>query len=57
MLSPFQVFPLENPYPIPRPPASMRVLPYPPMDLCLPAVAFPYPGTSSTLRPKGLSSH
>jgi hypothetical protein len=26
MLSPFPVFPLENAYPIPHPPASMRVL-------------------------------
>ena len=30
MVSPFQVSPLKLPYSIPLPPASIRVLPYPP---------------------------
>ena len=36
MFSPFQVSPLENPYPIPTPPASMRVLPQPPTPILPP---------------------
>jgi hypothetical protein len=57
MLSPFQVSPLESPYPISPPPASMRVLPYPPTHSSLPTVALPYTGASNPLRPKGSSSH
>ena len=57
MFSPFQVSPLETPYPIPSSPAFMRVLPYPPTHSCLPALAFPYTGALDTLRPMGLSSH
>jgi hypothetical protein len=50
--------PFGNPlYPILPPPASMRVLPHPPTQSCLPALAFPYIGESNALRPKGLSSH
>jgi hypothetical protein len=47
MLSPFQVPPPHRtPYPITPPPASMRVLPHPPIHSCLPALAFPYNGVS-----------
>jgi hypothetical protein len=63
MFSPFQVSPSETPYPIPSPPASMRVLPPPPPlwgcsppNSHTPALAFPYTGASKTLMPKGLSS-
>jgi hypothetical protein len=49
--------PLRKP-PIPPPsPASMRVLPYPPIHDPLPALAFPYTAALNTLRLKGLSSH
>jgi hypothetical protein len=37
MLSPFQASPPETPYPIPPPPASMRVLLYPPTHPLLPS--------------------
>jgi hypothetical protein len=42
MLSPFPVSPLEILYPIPPPPASMRVFPSPitPTHSCLPALTF-----------------
>ena len=56
MLSPFLVFPLETPYPIPPPSDSMRLLPYPSTYSCLPALAFPYTGASSLHRTKGFSS-
>lgn len=57
MFPPFPVSPLETPYPIPLPPASMWVLPYPPTHSCLPALAFPYTRALSLHRTKGLSSH
>ena len=57
MLSPFLVPPPETPYPVPSPPASMRVFPHPPTHSHLPALAFPYTGTLSLHRTKGLSSH
>jgi hypothetical protein len=57
MLSSFH-FPFWNLYPIPPPPASMRVLPtHSPTAASLPWEAFPYPGASSLHRTKGLSSH
>jgi hypothetical protein len=54
---PFPISPLEALYPIPPPPASMRVLPYPPTHSFLPTLAFPYIGASSLHRTNGLSSH
>ena len=57
MLFPFQVSLLGTPYPIVPPPASMRVLAYPPTHYFLPALAFPYTGALSILRTKGLSYH
>ena len=57
MLSSFQSSPLKTSIPIPIPSASMRVLPHPPTNSCLPTLVFPYTGASNTLRPKGLSSH
>ena len=39
MLSPFLVFPLENPYSILPPPASMMVIPHPPTLLPVLATA------------------
>ena len=47
----------ENSYPIPHHPASVRVFPHLPTHSCLPAIAFPYTGTSNLLRTKGLFSH
>ena len=47
MLSPFPVSPPEPLYSIPLPPASMRVLPYPPSHSCLCTLAFPYTGALS----------
>jgi hypothetical protein len=38
------------------PPASMRVLPHPPTYSCLSTLAFPYPGSSSLHRTKGIPS-
>jgi hypothetical protein len=52
MFSPSQVSPSEIPYPISPPPASMRVLPHPPTHSCLPTLAFPHTGSSTTLRPR-----
>jgi hypothetical protein len=46
MFSPFQVSPEETPYPIPPPPASMKVLPYPPTP------AFLYTGASTPSVPR-----
>jgi hypothetical protein len=57
MLSPVPVSPLEPLYPIPPYPASMRVLPHPPIHSHLTALAFLYTGASSLHRNKGLSSH
>jgi len=54
---PFSGFPFANPYPIPSPPVSMRVLSHPPIPSRLPTLAFPYTGVSSLRRAKGLSSH
>jgi hypothetical protein len=54
---PFLGFPPEIPYPIPPPPASMRVLSNPPTHSHLPALAFPYTGALSFHKTKGLSSH
>jgi hypothetical protein len=34
----------EASYPIPSPPASMKVSSHPPTHFCLPALAFPYTG-------------
>lgn len=41
---PIPRFPSGNPYPIPPPPASIRVLPTHPHTPLLPAQAFPYTG-------------
>jgi len=57
MLLPFQVSPLQTPYPIPPNPASMKLLPYPPTHSCLTALAFLYTGASSFHRTKDFSSH
>ena len=58
MLSPFQVSHSENHYPITPPSASMRVLPHPPTNSCLPALALiTYIEALSFHRTKGLSSH
>ena len=56
MLSPFPVSPLQTPYSTP-PPASMKMLPYPPTHLCITALAFPYAGASSLYRTKGVPSY
>jgi hypothetical protein len=50
MLSPFPVYPLETPYIIPTPPASMRVFLYPHIHSCLPALPLPYTESSSLHR-------
>ena len=52
MVSPFPVSPPKIPYPILPLHASMRVLPQPPNYSCLPALVFPYTGTSSLHRKK-----
>jgi hypothetical protein len=54
---PLSQSPPGNPYPIPPPPASMRVFPYPPTHPLLPALALPYTGASSLYKTKDLSSH
>ena len=54
---PFPGFSSETPYPIPHTPASMTVLPHPPVHSCFPILAFPYTGTSSLQRANGPSSH
>ena len=56
MLFPFPVSPLQVPYLMLPPPASMRVLPYQPTHSCLSSLAFPYPLSSSLHSTKGLSS-
>jgi hypothetical protein len=50
--SPLQKPPIYTPFS-----AFMRVFPHLPTNALLPALAFPYTGTSNTLRPKDLSSH
>ena len=57
MLSPFLVSPPQNLLSHSPPPASMRVLPYPPIHSYLPVLAFPYTGASSLHRTKGLFFH
>ena len=57
MPSAFPVSPLKTLYPIPPPPASMRVLPHPPIHYCLHTLAFPYTGASNFHKTKGLFSH
>ena len=47
MLSPFPVSPLQPPYPIPPYPASMRVLPHPPIHSRFTDLAFLYTGSST----------
>jgi hypothetical protein len=42
---------------MPLPPDSMKVLPHLPILSCLPALTFPYTGSSSLHRTKGLFSH
>jgi len=54
MLSPFLVSPLEIPYPIFPPTATMRVLLHLPTPSHFPALAFPYTGASSFHRTNGL---
>ena len=49
---PFSGLPLETSYPIPCPPASMRLLSHPPTHYCLSALAFPYTGASKFLSPR-----
>ena len=56
MFSPFQIFPLENPYLLPPPTASIRILSHPPTQSHLPSLAFLCIGSLKTLRPKSLSS-
>ena len=54
MSSPFSIFPPETSYPIPPPPASMRVCPHLTTHTRLPsAVEFPYTGASSHHRDQG----
>jgi hypothetical protein len=52
----FPVSPPESPYPIPPAPGFMRVLPYPPIQSCLPTLEFTYTGESVLHRTKDLSS-
>jgi hypothetical protein len=49
--------PPESSYSISPPPASMRVCPNPPTHSRLPALTFPYTGTLSLHRTKGLFFH
>jgi hypothetical protein len=55
VLSPLPVFPPHPLFP-PHMTASMRVLPHLPTHSHLSALAFPYPGSSSLHRTKGLPS-
>jgi hypothetical protein len=57
MLSPFQVSPTETFYTLHSSPASMSVLPHPPIHSCFPTLAFSYTGALNPLRHKGRSSH
>ena len=56
MLSPFLVFPLQAPYPIPPPSETIKVLP-PPTHSHLMALESPYAGASSLPWTQGLPSH
>ena len=56
MSSPFPVSPPQTPYLLLPNPASIRVLPHLPTHSCLSTIAFPYPGSSSLHRTKGLPS-
>ena len=55
MLSPFPVSPPEPPFPIPHPPASVRMFLLPPTHSNLTALAFLYTGELSLHRTKGFS--
>ena len=57
MLSPFLFTPLQTPYSIHPPPASMRKLPHPPTGSHPTPMAFPSTVASNLHRTKGLSSH
>ena len=56
MLSPFPVSPLKTLYPIPPPPASIRICPHPPTLPSLPSLPLET-GASSPHKTKGLLSH
>ena len=56
MPSPFPVSSPQTPDPLLPLSASMRVLPYLPTHSCLSDLAFPYPGSLSLHRTKGLPS-
>ena len=55
MLFPFSISPPQPPYVIS--PVSMRMLAHPPTKSHLTVLAFPFTGTSSLHKTKGLSSH
>jgi len=48
---------LPSAYPLSHPPSSMRVLPHLPTHSCHTILAFPFAGSSSLQRTKGLPSH
>jgi hypothetical protein len=54
---PLPVFHVQNHYPIPNIPASMRVLLHAPTHSHLSTLAFPYTGALILHRTKGLPSH
>jgi hypothetical protein len=51
---PFPMFPSTSPYPLLPPTASMRVLLHQPIHSCLSDLGFPFPGSSSLPKTKGL---
>ena len=53
----FPSFPFLKPYPIPSPPAFLRVFPLLLTHSHIPALALPYTGVLSLHRTKCLSSH
>ena len=57
MLYLFTISPLEPPFPIHPPPASMRILPLPPSHSHFTALAFQYTGAWSLHRTNGFSSY
>ena len=57
MLFPLPTFPSTKLLVPPPSPASMRLLPYSATHSCLSSLAFPYPGSTSPHRNKGLPSH
>ena len=57
MLSPFLVSPLNTPYPLSPPPASMRMIPLPPTSSHLTVLAFTNTGELSLHMIKGFSSY